>query len=165
MHITTEEVVVEDDVDHYRDSAGMYIREPVSLPRVRYVDCGAFPTFYITLYDFIFRYIEKIFYIWILYCHIRPYLLLISPLIPHHCKLVPRQSFLPTEREKDERRQREEDPPLRLLSRSQTFIVGRRSILLFKPSPHSDTRANIPQRKTGSNISISAQHPPAATDR
>jgi len=63
VHITTEEVVVEDDVDHYRDSAGMYIREPVSLPRVRYVDCGAFPTFYITLYDFIFRYIEKVFYI------------------------------------------------------------------------------------------------------
>jgi hypothetical protein len=39
------------------------IREPVSLPRVRYADCGAFPTFYITLYDFIFRYIEKVFYI------------------------------------------------------------------------------------------------------
>jgi hypothetical protein len=39
------------------------IREPVSLPRVRYVDCGAFPTLYITLYDIIFQYIEKVFYI------------------------------------------------------------------------------------------------------
>jgi hypothetical protein len=40
------------------------IREPVSLPRVLYVDRGAFPTLYITLYDFIFRYtIEKVFYI------------------------------------------------------------------------------------------------------
>jgi hypothetical protein len=48
---------MQDSVD--QDSV---IREPVSLPRVCYVDCGAFPTLYITLYDFIL-YIEKVFYI------------------------------------------------------------------------------------------------------